>query len=168
MLKNDIEKDSLFELLKPQADALNMVLIDVQKHVHGPKDIQVCITVDNKEFNATVKELEVFHRTVEPSLELVIGREELSMEVSTPGLQRNLRDFYEFTVFTGRTCRVYCTSFSSWVEGVIDSTYDGKLVLGSFVVVDTNETGERIELDFADIQKAKLEYKFDNKKSGDK
>lgn len=168
MLKNEIAQDKLFLELKPFADSLNLSLVDVQKNVHGAKDIQVAIVIASKEGETSIDDCEKFHRTVQSRLEMLIGRDELSMEVSTPGLQRNFRDIWEFEVFKTKRCRVYDTSRSQWVEGNIAGCDQKTLVLEDYLVEDTGEAGPSVEIELSNVHKAKLEYKFDNKKVGDK
>lgn len=154
--------------LKPFADSMNLSLVDVQKNVHGAKDVQVAIVIASKEGETSIDDCEKFHRTVQSRLEMLIGRDELSMEVSTPGLQRNFRDIWEFEVFNGKRCRVYDTSRSQWVEGNISACDQKTLTLLDYFIEDTGETGSYVEIELTDVHKAKLEYKFENKKVGDK
>lgn len=168
MLKNEIKKDELFNELTEYANGLSMVLIDAYKNVKGPSETQVCITVMKTEGETGIDELAAFHRAVQPRLELEIGREVLSMEVSSPGLQRVFKDYWEFEVFKGKRCRVYSQKYSSWVEGTIKTVIDQTVVFDNCLVIDINEVLDTLTLSFEDIQKAKLEYKWENKKSGDK
>lgn len=171
MIKNDIRKDSLFNELSPFAEAMDMALVDVHRNVKGPTEVQVQIVVMMKEGDTSVDQLASFHRAVQPRLELEIGREILSMEVSSPGLQRSFKDFHEFHVFLGRRCRLYSLSKSSWVEGDISLVTDDSVQLTDVLVIDTNESLASAVYPISDIQKAKLEYKWEtkkeNKKSGD-
>lgn len=160
MIKNDVRKEKLFEDLSTLADGLGMSLVDVYKNIKSPAETQVCITVMMKEGETGVDELTAFHRAAQSRLELEIGRDILSMEVSSPGLQRNIKDWYEFSVFSGKRCRVYSAKYSSWIEGTIVASDDSYLELNDCIVVDTSEAIEKMKLDSADVQKAKLEYKW--------
>lgn len=160
MLKNDVRNEKLFEEMACIAEGLGMYLVDVYRNVKGPSEVQVCLTVMMKSGETGVDELTAFHRAAQSRLELEIGRDVLSMEVSSPGLQRTLKDWYEFSVFTGKRCRVYSQKYSSWVEGTIGECEDSSLMLLDCVVIDTGEAEDCIKFDFADVQKAKLEYKW--------
>ena len=61
--------------------------------------------------------------------------------------------------------RLYCLSKSSWVSGVIERTDEKNVTLTDYEVEDTAEKGERIEIGLEDIQKAKLEYKWEDMKN---
>lgn len=168
MLKNEIRDSSLFTDLSPIAESLGLTLVDVHKNVISHDEIQICIVVFNRMRDTSIEDCEKLHRTVQPRLELLFGRDVLSMEVSTPGLLRNFKDCYEFEVFKEKLCRVYSISNNSWIEGIIGDTDDNSVELFNYTVIDSNISGDRITLCFDDIQKAKLDYTFVNNKSGDK
>ena len=167
MLKNDLKNEKLYNELMPFAEGLGMRIVDVYKNIKGPAEVQVCITVMMKEGETGIDELTVFHRAVQPVLELETGRDVLSMEVSSPGLQRTFKDCIEFDIFRGKRCRVYSLEKSSWIEGTIKSADADGVVLAQCVNIDSNECSDSLNLKYTDIQKAKLEYKWENKKSGD-
>ena len=164
MLKNEITGDPLFRDLNEIVANLGMVLCYVKKSKLGATT-QVFVDIMKPEGETGIDDCALVHNTILPRLSVMYGREELYLEVSTPGLQRNLRDVYEFTVFTGKRCRVYSLARSSWVSGVIEGTEDKKVILSGYEVEDTAEKGERVEIGFDDIQKAKLEYKWEDMKN---
>lgn len=167
MLKSEIVNDKLFQELKPFADSLNLSLVDVQKHVSSADDVHIALVVSSNSGDTTIDDCEHFHRTVQPRLEILFGREALSMEVSTPGLQRQFRDTWEFEVFKSKRCRVYDTSRSNWIEGNIAGITGDAVTLDDYLIEDTAETGTSIDIQLGNVQKAKLEFKFSNK-NGDK
>ena len=161
VLENKIESNPLFVELKEIADGLGMTVIEARKDIRNATDVHVSLTVVKNGGETSIDDCEMFHRSAQSRLELLIGRDVLSMEVSTPGVQRNIKDIFEFSIFTGRFCRLYCQSRSSWVEGTIVST-DGKSVLiKDCNVVDSGEKYEELQVEFSDIQKARLEYKWE-------
>lgn len=161
MIESKVQTDSLFLKVQEFAKALGLSVIEVNKNVKSSTDIHLSFTIAKTNSDVSIDECETFHKAVLPSLELEYGREALSMEVSTPGIQRSIKDFYEFTVFVGKYCKIYSSKFSSWIEGTIEKSEDNKVSLKDFVVVDTQEKGESLVLDFSEIQKAKLEYKWE-------
>lgn len=153
MLKNDLKNNELYLLLKPVADGLNMTVVEVQKQVLGASETKIVITVMKNDGQTSIDDLEKFHRSVQSLLELKIGRDILSMEVGTPGLERNFKDYAEFSFFTGRHVRVYSTAASDWIEGTVESC-DGE----SAVLVNSEGVEEKIP--FSVIHKARLDYKW--------
>jgi ribosome maturation factor RimP len=153
MLKNDLKDNELYQLLKPVADGLEMTVVEVQKQVLGASETKVVITVMKNDGQTSIDDLEKFHRSVQSLLELKIGREVLSMEVGTPGLERNLKDYSEFGFFKGRNAKIYDSSFGQWLEGtILDSD-------GSQVKFLTSEDVE-MNIPFDHIHKARLDYKW--------
>lgn len=150
-------------MVKPYADALSVKVIEISKAVKSLTDVHLTITIAKNPGEVTIDDCEAFHRAVLPVLELEYGREALSMEVTTPGIQRIFKDTYEFEVFTGKFCRVYSSIHSSWIEGTISSYENNKVTLNDYLVVDSNEKGESITLELGQISKAKLEYKWETK-----
>jgi len=149
MLKNDLKDNELYNLLKPAADGLDMTLVEVQKQILGAAETKVVIAVMKNNGETSIDDLEKFHRSVQSLLELKIGREVLSMEVSTPGLERNLKDYSEFAFFKGRNAKIYDSSLSQWIEGTILDT-DGSAV--RFLTHDDVE----MTIPFDHIHKARL------------
>ena len=86
---------------------------------------------------------------------------DLQLEVSSPGLQRSFSDVLEFSVFRGRLVRVYSVSRSEYIIGTITDSDDESVVLSSYEAEGSKEKGERISLQYSDIAKAKLEYRWE-------
>ena len=149
MLKNELKDNELYQLLKPVADGLDMTVVEVQKLFPGSSETRVVITVMKNDGQTSIADLEKFHRSVQSLLELKIGRDVLSMEVGTPGLERNLKDYSEFAFFKGRNAKIYDTSLSQWIEGTIIDT-DGEAVK-----FNTSE-GVEMAIPFDRIHKARL------------
>ena len=60
-----------------------------------------------------------------------ITEDNLSMEVCSPGTERNIKNAAEFELFTGREIRVWDRNVSDWVKGVIRSSTREALTLAS-------------------------------------
>lgn len=157
MIKDEILNSELYKDLCPVADSLGFCLVDAEVY-RKADEVKVSLTIASREKDVTIDDCETFHRAVEPRLELRYGRDLLSMEVSTAGLQRVIKDFNEFDVFSGKTIRLYSKEKGSWVVGVNKGLADNKVVLENYRVEDTSETGTTLVLDKEDVQKAKLEY----------
>lgn len=164
MLNNEITKDPLFEDLRGIVENLGMVLCDAKKSMQG-KTVQISVTIMNPAEETGVDDCAKVHNTILPRLQMKYGRDDLYVEVSTPGLQRNFRDVYEFQVFKGKRCRVYSFGASSWISGTIDEVGDDGVTLLDYEVEDSKEKGEEKRIEFADIQKAKLDYRWEDVKN---
>lgn len=105
----------------------------------------------------TTEDLEAIYNVVYPRYSVLWTRD-LELEVSSPGINRNIKDIGEFKIFLGKTVRVYAQSKSSYVVGKIEKADDDYLYLSSYLIEDTKEDGEEIRIEYSDISKAKLDY----------
>lgn len=80
----------------------------------------------------------------------------LTLEVSTPGCTRNIKDAGEFEFFKGREVRIYTDELSSWVNGVIKEVNKDSLIISSCTNEDTKEVLGDKEIKFSSIKKARL------------
>jgi ribosome maturation factor RimP len=69
------------------------------------------------------------HRTVQQRLKVLTGSRDISMEVTSPGMERHIKNAAEFPLFAGRTVRVWDTSVSDWVSGSIADVSKDSLTL---------------------------------------
>jgi ribosome maturation factor RimP len=99
-------------------------------------------------------------------MELQLAERDLQLEVSTPGLQRNLKDVYEFTLFVGKRVRVYDTTKEAWLSGIIQNSNDSSVTLSEVFIDDDKEMIETMVVEFASIQKAKLDYRWEDNSHG--
>jgi len=60
------------------------------------------------------------HRAIMPALEGAFLDRELSLEVTTPGINRRARDGAELALYKGRGARCWRTDISGWAAGILD------------------------------------------------
>ena len=89
------------------------------------------------------------HRAITPRLELAFPQQDIYLEVSSPGIDRSLKDCAEFAHYKGRGVRCYRTDISDWTAGILESADEKGIVL------KTKEGAVRLEFDI--IAKAKLD-----------
>lgn len=61
------------------------------------------------------------HRAILPRLELEFKDSDVYLEVSSPGIDRLIKDRFEFERYVGRTVRCYRTDITEWTTGVLES-----------------------------------------------
>ncbi len=54
-----------------------------------------------------------------PRLETIEGMGDVSLEVSSPGIERTLRDSAEYAIFAGRGVRILAGTETEWQGGII-------------------------------------------------
>jgi ribosome maturation factor RimP len=85
-----------------------------------------------------------------PRLELAFPGQELYVEVSSPGIDRVIKDASEFPCYLGRGVKCYRTDISDWSGGVLESADARRLVLKG--------RDGKMEIDYEVIAKAKLDH----------
>ncbi|MBO4629585.1 MAG: ribosome maturation factor [Treponema sp.] len=112
--------------------------------------ISAIITGTDPTQNIGVNDCAKVHRVLLTRLEALLGTEETTMELTSPGIEHNLKNAAEFSVFTGREVRVWDKTVNDWVSGTIKSADDKSVVL----VKD----GKDNKIAFENIAKAKFTY----------
>ena len=131
-----------------------------------PSGCQMTVTIYSDDREVNTDDLAEVYNVIYPRYQLILGQRDLNLEVSSPGLTRNFKDYYEFTLFKGKVCKVYSTTYSSWIEGVIDNVDNSSVLLGKAVIQDTEEALDELKLSFSEIQKAKLSYRWEEENNG--
>ena len=154
-MKNSVRDDALYQELSPLIEQLHLLLVDAfQQEQHA--SLQVRIVITSQYHNATIDDCTRVHKLVGPRLSVLHpDGKDVDLEVSTPGLQRNFKDFHEFHLFTGKRVRVLCEGSDEWISGLIEKV-DGHSV---WLRTDT----EMIVRKDSEIRKAKLEFRWEEK-----
>ncbi|MDR2802831.1 MAG: ribosome assembly cofactor RimP [Treponema sp.] len=69
------------------------------------------------------------HRAILPRLELTFPKQELHIEVSSPGIERKIKDGSEFVHYLGRPVSCYRTDISGWTSGILMSAGDTDIAI---------------------------------------
>lgn len=104
---------------------------------------------DDETQGISVNDCAKVHRLIQPRLEALISSKEVNMEVTSPGMERNIKNAAEFALFVNQFVRVWDTEVTDWVPGKIVESSNSALTLEL-------ESGEKKEIDFNRIAKAKL------------
>ena len=89
------------------------------------------------------------HRAIMPRLELAFPEQDIYLEVSSPGIDRLIRDGVEFAHYLGRGVRCYRTDISDWSAGILEVADEKGILLKG------KEGSMRLEYEI--IAKAKLD-----------
>ena len=89
------------------------------------------------------------HRAMTPLLEEAFPGLDLSVEVSSPGINRQIKDGVELACYTNRGVRLWRTDITDWTAGILEAAdRDGIIIKGK---------EGTIRLDYEVIAKAKLD-----------
>ena len=156
MLTTDAFSSMLFLDLASLIEPMGYKLVEASRSEHkGTVSLRMLCYKGGD--GITTEDLEAIYNVVYPRYSVLWTRD-LELEVSSPGINRNIKDIGEFKIFLGKTVRVYDQSKSSYVVGKIEKADDDYLYLSSYLIEDTKEEGEEIRIEYSDISKAKLDY----------
>jgi ribosome maturation factor RimP len=138
---------SLRELLGPVLEGLRFSPLELMVSRHRGS-VQVKVVIYNG-LSISTDDCSKVHRALMPRLEMTFPGQDIYLEVSSPGIDRLIKDGAEFAHYRGRGVRCYCTDISDWTEGILeDSGEEG-------VVIKTKEG--TVKLKFEIIAKARLD-----------
>jgi ribosome maturation factor RimP len=100
-----------------------------------------------------IEECAEISRLIFPRLQIMEGMEEVSLEVSSPGIERTLKSTVEYGIFLGRGVRILAAGETEWIGGAIEKTDTEGVTL----ITD----GRPRRFPFSSIRKARLYHKED-------
>ncbi|MCL2175578.1 MAG: ribosome assembly cofactor RimP [Treponema sp.] len=89
------------------------------------------------------------HRAIMPRLELAFPNQDIYLEVSSPGIDRLIKDGSEFCHYIGRAVRCYRSDITEWSAGILESVDENGIVI--------KQKEGALKLSFDIIAKAKLD-----------
>lgn len=131
--------------LLPLIKGLGLVLVELSVARHRG-NVQVKLVL-YKNGGISLDDLSEAQKTLRPRLELEFGREKLSLEISSPGINRNIKSAREYDIFKGRDVRILVGE--NWITGQLDGLDGDCLVLAG------HEEPQRFRLN--EVRKARLE-----------
>jgi ribosome maturation factor RimP len=121
---SDVSKAAVEEILK----GLGLYLIDLSVSRHkGSVNVRVVIYRPDQAVGH--EDCSRAHHALKPGLDMAFGGQDVSLEVSSPGINRNIRDGREMSNYTGREINCYRVDISDWSEGVLEKADEEGIVL---------------------------------------
>ena len=143
----DVETTDVRRSLQAVLDGLGLRLVELTVSRHRGS-VQIRAVIYNGSSIGT-DDCSKAHRAITPRLELAFPGQDIYIEVSSPGINRLLKDGAEFACYINRGVRCYRTDISDWTAGILESAGESGIVLKT-------EEGV-VNLDFEIIAKAKLD-----------
>ena len=139
-------EDPVFRDLEQFVKTLGLSLVELAiRTKNGASQVQIVL---HSPQGLGIDECSKAHRLLIPRLETLLGTENISVEVGSPGLERNLKYLRELELYSGKKAKLYLTGGTDWEAGLIESVTAEDLV---FVTAQGPKTVAK-----ASIQKAKL------------
>jgi ribosome maturation factor RimP len=140
--------DPLVDGLEPVLRGLGMSLVEISVSRHR-SSVQVRVVI-YKNGVIGVDDCSRAHHALLPRLELAFPGQELSVEVSSPGIDRIIKDASELVHYHGRGIKCYRMDISDWSAGMLHASDETGLVLKT-------GDGSMMRLAYEVIAKAKLD-----------
>ncbi len=121
-----------FNECNPLVSGLGYALVELRIIPnHGQYQVRAVIThSDSKKTDGIgINDCAKVHRLLLPRLEALLKSQDVYMEVTSPGMERLIKNAAEFSLFMGKHVRVWDTSVSDWVPGIIISSDSKTLTL---------------------------------------
>ncbi len=125
---------------------LGYKLVDLQ--IIRQKSLWVVKAVIYNKSGVGIDDCSKVHRVLLSRAEVLLNSQDIQMEVSSPGLNRVIKNAAEFQAFIGENIKVLGVSCSDWLEG--------ELLAADTTGIRVNVSGEQRDIRYADIKKAKL------------
>ena len=135
---------------KSLVEGLGYILVSI-KVVPAKTTTKVTAVISNKDSSAEgigVNDCAKVHRLLLPRLEAILQNQDIYMEVTSPGMERNIKNAAEFEIFKGKEVRVWDKTVTDWVSGVIVSSDEKSVTM--------EKDGECHTFSYENIAKAKF------------
>jgi ribosome maturation factor RimP len=143
------DKDDLLASLTPLAEGLGLSIVElVVLHRKGSIDVKACVF---KRGGVGISDCTKFHRSIIARLELAFPDTAVYIEVSSPGINRLIKEGEEFRHFVGMPVKCWLTELSDWKAGILEEVSE------SYIIIRGSAGMEK--LDYEGIAKAKLDSK---------
>lgn len=144
----ELLEETVRKELEPAIGGMGFILIEARV-IKAKKSSTVRVIIYNPQ-GTGVADCEAVSRRVYPILELVEELGDFSLEVSSPGIGREIKIDGEYEVFRGQGVSVLVTGESEWRKGVIDGVCERRLLL--------RIKGETVAIPLSDIKRARLAF----------
>ncbi|MDR3301014.1 MAG: ribosome assembly cofactor RimP [Spirochaetaceae bacterium] len=142
------EGEAFAEQVKPIIEGLGLSLVGLNVSRHkGSVSVRAAVFKGGGG-GVSIADCSKAHRALMPRLELLAGGENLSVEVSSPGISRLIKEGAEFKYFIGCPVKCWITGLSDWKDGILED------VTETYITIKGKTGMEKLALE--SIAKAKL------------
>ena len=120
--------EDIYSSLEPVIHGLGMSLIELDVFRGKSGNVQIRAVV-YREGTTGIDDCSRAHRAILPRLELAFPEQDVYLEVSSPGIDRNIKNGSEFAHYIGKGVKCYRTDISDWTAGVLCEADEEKILL---------------------------------------
>ncbi|MDE5898324.1 MAG: ribosome maturation factor RimP [Treponemataceae bacterium] len=133
----------------PLVEGMGYSLVELRVCPQGAtKKISAVIAPKDPAAGIGVDDCAKVHHALLPRLEALLGTEDTFMELTSPGMERVIKNAAEFALFAGRAVRVWDKDAGGWVCGTIASSDRNAVVL--------EQDGTQVSVPYERMAKAKF------------
>ena len=147
-MERTVGEDRLYPSVAPLIEKMGYSIVELISQRRRSGALHVHLVIYRPQ-GIGVQDCEEVYRAVLPRIEVSDDRRDVHLEVSSPGLTRNLKSADEFELFVGRRVKVLMDNSDEWVAGILGNTDETGITLRT-------SAGES-RVDFSAIRKARLE-----------
>lgn len=144
-----LETTEFYKDCAPLVEGLGYYLVEL-KIIRSGKTLKINSVIASKDSSVDigVDDCAKVHHALLPRLEALLGTDNTYMELTSPGMERNLKNAAEFAFFKEKEVRVWDKNISDWQSGIIKGSDDKSVIL--------EKDGEEKTFLFENIAKAKF------------
>lgn len=151
MFESDLDNiinDKIFKDLEPVVAGLGFEIVEL-KIGRAKKETHITVVI-YKSDGVGIDDCTRVSKTIHPRLEILNEIENLILKVTSPGINRVLKDRREYRIFHNRGVKILMADSNEWTGGIIKEAGN----TGFFL-----QTKEGImNIEYTSIKKAKLDY----------
>ena len=114
----------------PLVEALGYFLVDL-RIINQKQSVRISAVIASKNSASEigVDDCSKVHHALLPRLEALLGTDDTYMELTSPGMERTIKNAAEFSFFIGRDVRVWDKTVSDWRSGKISGADESSVRL---------------------------------------
>jgi ribosome maturation factor RimP len=150
-----LERDELFLALDPLvrgATGGQIALLELKKsRYRGSATVSVTVYkpgMSGPDAVVSINDCRRVHQAIEARVNLAFDGADVTLEVSSPGIDRKIGNAAEFPLWLGRGVRVYRTDISDWSAGLLKEAGE------NYILLEGKDGMKKVAMDC--IAKAKL------------
>ena len=148
-----------YQLLSPVVEGLGFSIVELTA-ANRQDGIHISLVIYSPS-GVSVKDCERVHRLAAARAEVASDTRDVYFEVSSPGINRNIKSADEFGVFTGRRVKILCEGMSEWLHGVILSADAQNVVIETVETIENKNERTEKKIPYIQIKKAKLDFSWE-------
>lgn len=155
-MKNKLVSLPIYQQAIPVTDGMDFDIVEISESMHTDS-WHVHVVIKNRIAETSIEDCVKVHKALRARFSMLRKDRALTMEVSTPGLQRTMKDVHEFTLFIDSPVKIYDNGVDDWIRGRIVSVDETTLTLEVGGNTIGGEGSRLMEMSFSSITKAKLD-----------